>query len=85
MDQAKKSELRRISDHIIDSLIKYLSRQTQDASAVLGASVEMGVFIKQHKKLVKNNSFKVFSFVLRMNECIEFLLAVRRHHTPWGT
>jgi len=84
LDQGKKVELRRISDNIIDSLLKYLSKETQDASAVQGASMELGVFIKQHKKAVKNNSFKVFSFVLRMNECIEFLLAVRRHHTPWG-
>src|SRR5205085_11549917 len=38
MDPVKKLELRRISDNVIDSLIKYLSKETQDATAVIAAS-----------------------------------------------
>jgi hypothetical protein len=41
-------------------------------------------FLEQNKKETKKNSVKILLFVFRINESVEYLLAVRRHRTPWG-
>ena len=84
MEEQKKREVLGLAGSVTDTLIEYLSTPTGDATKVQQASSNMGAFIMLHKKETKSNSFKIFSFVLRANESIEFLLAVKRHHTPWG-
>jgi hypothetical protein len=84
MDELKKSEMLRIAGNVTDTLIEYLTMKSGNAQSVQQASSAMGAFIIQHRKETKANSFKIFSFVLRVNESIEFLMAVKRHHTPWG-
>jgi hypothetical protein len=84
MDEQKKAEILGLAGNVTDTLIEYLSTKTGNAVTVQQASSSMGEFIMLHRKETKSNSFKIFSFVLRVNESIEFLLAVKRHHTPWG-
>src|SRR6478672_972652 len=84
MEDEKKAEILGLAGNVTDTLIEYLSTKDGDAGSPQRASSAMGEFILQHRKDTKTNSFKIFSFVLRVNESIEFLLAVKRHHTPWG-
>jgi hypothetical protein len=84
MEERKKAEILGLAGGVTDTLIEYLSTKTGDAVTVQQASSTMGAFIMLHRKETKSNSFKIFSFILRVNESIEFLLAVKRHHTPWG-
>lgn len=84
MEEQRKAEILGLAGNVTDTLIEYLSTKTGDAATVQQASSTMGAFIMVHRKETKSNSFKIFSFVLRVNESIEFLMAVKRHHTPWG-
>jgi len=84
MEAQKKDEILRIAGNVTDTLIQYLTAKDGDAATVTQSSSIMGEFIMRHRKETKSNSFKVFSFVLRVNESLEFLMAVKRHHTPWG-
>ena len=84
MEDQKKAEILGLAGNVTNTLIEYLSTKTGEAATVHRASSTMGSFIMLHRKETKSNSFKIFSFVLRVNESIEFLMAVKRHHTPWG-
>ena len=62
----------------------YLSGRSQDAAAVEKASYAIVTFMHQNRKATNKTAVKVFLFISKINESIEFLLAVRRHNTPWG-
>ncbi|HSB92007.1 MAG TPA: hypothetical protein VLC28_02770 [Flavitalea sp.] len=84
MEEQKKAEIFGLARNVTDNLIQFLTSKEGDADAVHQSSAALGAFIMTHRKETKSNSFKIFSFVLRMNESVEFLMAVKRHHTPWG-
>jgi len=84
LETYKKTEFGNISHHITDTLMAYLSGTSKDVVAVQKASYAIVTFINQNRKATNKTSVKVFLFMSKINESIEFLLAVRRHKTPWG-
>jgi len=81
----KKDEFKKIAYNISDELMRYLLQGSGDASAVQTASHSIFTFITGNKQHLKRSfSLRVLFYVWRVNECIEFLLATKRHHTPWG-
>ena len=84
MEAYKKAELELIAYTIPDKLIRYLTGASEDIAAVQQAFYALITFIQQNKKETKNISVKILLFMFRINESIEYLLAVKRHHTPWG-
>jgi hypothetical protein len=81
----KKNELRFIVKNISDELIEYLTGNKTDASMVQHAFHSIYLFTERNKsKIGQTFSLKIFLFITRVNESIEFLLATRRHNIPWG-
>lgn len=80
-----KLEFRNTLTNISARLIEYLSGKTNDAEGVQKAAHAVFVFINANKEDFKNSfSEKILSFQYRINESIDFLLATKRHQTPWG-
>jgi hypothetical protein len=84
LELQKKNEFKNVANNISEKLIQYLLTGT-DASAAEEASHAIFNFIKINEEIFKRTfSLKIFLFIFRLNESIEFLLATKRHHTPWG-
>jgi hypothetical protein len=84
-DADKKLEFKTILLNTSGMLTKYLSNKTADASAVQTASDAVFIFIRANRGDLKGGfSEKIASFQYRINESIHFLLATKRHHTPWA-
>jgi hypothetical protein len=84
LEDDRKAEFRQIADNVSQTLLAYLSGVSTDIVAVEQASQAIVTFIQQNKKETKKVSLKILLFVSKINESIEYLLAVRRHYTPWG-
>lgn len=85
LDIGKKKQFRMIAENLSASLLKYLTEKSKDSTHVQEASHSIFTFIQANKESVKRTfAVKVFLFLFRMNESIEFLLATHRHRTPWG-
>lgn len=84
LEESRKVEFGNIAAKVADSLLQYLSRASDDVVAVQKAAHEIVTFINANKNATKKKSLKILLFIFRINESIEFLLAVRRHRTPWG-
>ncbi len=81
----KKLEFKNILINTSGMLIKYLSHKTVDAPTVQKASDAVFTFIRANRADLKSGfSEKLLSFQYRINESIDFLIATKRHHTPWG-
>lgn len=81
----KKNEFRNIAENVSGMLLGYLASKPGDAMDVQEASHAIYRFIQSNKADLKRTlSVKLFLFLFRINESIEFLLATRRHRTPWG-
>lgn len=85
LDNEKKKEFRSIAENISATLLEYLTRTSIDSTPVQEASHSIFNFMQANKDRVKRTlSVKIYLFLFRMNESIEFLLATHRHRTPWG-
>lgn len=84
LEEDKKNEFGTIASNLTVTLMQYLSGASQEAPSVERARQTMITYILQNKKAIRKTSDKIILFVFRINESVEFLLAVRRHHTPWG-
>ena len=84
LEANKKNEFGTIANNLSSTLMEYLSGASREVDAVERSRQAMIFFILQNKKAIKKTSDKIVLFVFRINESVEFLLAVRRHHTPWG-
>ncbi len=85
LDNEKKKEFRVIAENLSGSLFKYLTDRSKDSTSVQEASHSIFTFAHANKDALKNTfAVKLFLFLFRMNESIEFLLATHRHRTPWG-
>jgi hypothetical protein len=85
LETDKKLVFENIAVNTTDVLIQYLSSKSGDASTVQKASRSVAEFIHINKKDLKGSfSVKILLFLFRVNESIEFLLATKRHRTPWG-
>ena len=85
LDKEKKKEFRSIAENISATLLKYLTGRSIDSSQVQQASHSIFNFMQANKEYIKTTfSVKIYLFLFRMNESIEFLLATHRHRTPWG-
>ena len=84
LNKDKKLEFKNIARNISELLIECLSK-TSKAAAVQKRSHSIFTFIQANKETISRTlSLKIFFFVFRINDSIEFLLAVKRHRTPWG-
>jgi len=85
LERFTKQEFRSILTNISNVLMQYLSGEGQDASALKKATDAVFIFVRDNKEKLKGGiGEKVLSFQQRINECVEFLLATKRHRTPWG-
>ena len=84
LEESKKTEFGNLANNLSVSLMQYLSGASTEVAAVERARQALITFILQNKKAIKKISDKILLFVFRTNESLEFLLAVRRHNTPWG-
>jgi len=85
LDKEKKKEFRSIAENISATLLKYLTGRSIDSTPVQEASHSIFNFMEANKDDIKRTfSVKIYLFLFRMNESIEFLLATHRHRTPWG-
>jgi len=85
LEGEKKLEFKNHLINVSDKLIQYLSAETSEASLVQKASDDVFIFMQANKENFKGRfSEKILSFQYRINESIDFLLATKRHHTPWG-
>ncbi len=74
-----------IAENLSGSLFRYLMERSKDSTPVQEASHCIFTFAYANKDALKNTfAVKLFLFLFRMNESIEFLLATHRHRTPWG-
>jgi len=80
----KTAEFGNIAQSISETLIRYLSKASDDVVAVEQSAHAMATFFEKNRKMTKRDSLKILLFISKINESIEFLLAVRRHRTPWG-
>jgi hypothetical protein len=84
-EPGKKHEFKNILITTSAMLMKYLSSKSGDASAVQTASDAVFIFIRSNRGDLKAGfSEKLASFQYRINESIHFLLATKRHNTPWA-
>lgn len=85
LEANKKLEFENIAVNTTDVMIQYLSVKAGDASEVLRASRSLADFVHINRKELKSSlSVKILLFLFRVNTSIEFLLATKRHRTPWG-
>ena len=85
LDSGKKNEFRHIAEQLSATLLQYLKGKSIDSTPVQEASHSIFNFIQANSENIKRTfSVKIFLFLFRMNESIEFLLATHRHRTPWG-
>jgi hypothetical protein len=84
IDAEKKNEFKNLATNISDKLLQYLLDGTGETTVQeLGHAVYH--FTRNNKKSFKRAfSLKIFLFIFRLNESIEFLIATKRHRTPWG-
>lgn len=81
----RKNELKYIIKNISDELMEYLAGNKTDASVVQHAFHSIYTFAERNREKIGGTfSLKIFLFITRVNESIEFLLATRRHNIPWG-
>jgi len=84
MDAEKKDEFKNVVTNISNKLLHYLL-DGKDAETVQELAHSIYYFIRVHKKNFKRTfSLKIFLFIFRLNESLEFLIATKRHRTPWG-
>ena len=85
LEADKKLEFENIAVNTSDVLIRYLSSKAGDAAEVQKASRSIAEFIHINRKELKGSfAVKILLFLFRVNTSIEFLLATKRHRTPWG-
>jgi hypothetical protein len=85
LDQDKKFEIRNIITNTSRGLIQYLRDGSGDFSAIQQISGKIYAFIQQNEENLKRSfSAKILLFMFRTNESIAFLIAIKRHHTPWA-
>jgi len=85
LERNEKLKFKNILINVSDKLMQYLSAKTEDASSVQKASDSVFIFMQANKENYKGRfTEKILSFQFRINESIDFLLATKRHHTPWG-
>jgi hypothetical protein len=85
LDGGKKNEFMRIAEHLSATLLQYLKGKSIDSTPVQEASHSIFTYMRVNSENIKRTfSVKIFLFLFRMNESVEFLLATHRHRTPWG-
>ena len=85
LDTGKKKEFKDLAENTSATLLKHLTGQSTDSTQVHEASHSLFSFMQANKESIKRTfSVKIYLFLFRMNESIEFLLATHRHRTPWG-
>ena len=85
LERFTKQEFRSILTNISNVLMQYLSGKGQDAPELKKATDAVFIFVRDNREKLKGGlGEKVLSFQQRINECVEFLLATKRHRTPWG-
>lgn len=85
LDESKKMEIRNILASTSSGLISYLSGKGENFSSVRDISDRIHVFIRENEdNLKKGFSLKILLFMFRVNESLTFLIATKRHHTPWA-
>jgi hypothetical protein len=85
LDKNKKSEIRDILANTSHELIGYLSDKREDFRSVHEFANRAYLFIQENEKELKRSfSVKVLLFMFRINESLTFLIATKRHPTPWA-
>jgi len=85
LDKNKKSEIRDILANTSHQLIGYLSDKWEDFRSVHEFANRIYLFIQENEKELKRSfSVKVLLFMFRVNESLTFLMATKRHPTPWA-
>lgn len=85
LEMDKKLEFKNLAVNISDKLVNYLGQNQDEAIVVQTAANEIYVFIQTNLPILKRRfGQKVLLFTHRVNESVEFLLAVKRHRIPWG-
>jgi hypothetical protein len=85
LDKNKKSEIRNILANTSTELIRYLSDKGGNHKSVQEVSNRAYLFIQENEEnLKKSFSVKILLFMFRINESLTFLMATKRHQTPWA-
>jgi hypothetical protein len=85
LDNTKKSEIRNILTNISSDLIRYLSDKGGDFKSVREIPNRSYLFIQENEEQLKRGfSVKILLFMFRINESLTFLIATKRHQTPWA-
>ncbi len=85
LDKNKKSEIRDILANTSHELIGYLSDKKKDFQSVHEFANRTYLFIQENEKELKRSfSVRVLLFMFRVNESLTFLMATKRHPTPWA-
>jgi hypothetical protein len=81
----KKSQIKNVLANTSHRLIEYLSGKSEDVSAIRQSSVGFFLFIQENGDELKGRfSVKVMQFYYHVNESLEFLIATKRHQSPWA-
>ncbi len=85
LDGSKKTAINNILASTSSQLINYLSGKGGDFESVRNIADRIHVFIQENEKdLKKGFSVKMLLFMFRINESLTFLIATKRHPTPWA-
>jgi hypothetical protein len=85
LDKNKKSEIRTILANTSHELISYLSDKGGDFKSVQEVASHTYLFIQENEEALKRSfSVKILLFTFRINESLTFLMATKRHQTPWA-
>ncbi len=85
LEQEKIIQVQKIIGNTSELLFQYLQNRSSDAVEVQKAAEPVLRFIETNRESLKSSfTVKISLFLFRVNESIEFLLATKRHHTPWG-
>ena len=84
LDDEKKNEFENVARGMSEKLLEYLLTGA-GSSSVQDLSHAVYNFVQANKEHLKRTfASKLFFFLFRLNESIEFLIATKRHRTPWG-
>ena len=84
IEHDKKKEFENVASGMSETLLRYLLDGTGNSS-LQDVSHAVFNFAQANKESLKPTfTSKLYFFMFRLNESIEFLIATKRHRTPWG-
>lgn len=85
LEREKKLEVKAIISDTSNALMRYLSEKSGNYLTIQQASGRLFIFIQDNEEYLKGSfSLKILLFFSKVNESIEFLIATKRHKTPWA-